>query len=141
MLDRETSVSTNGDLGITLWTTDIPAMAAFLEKVAGLEVEELHPGYASLRANGASILLHADEAYRGHPWYEALMREGVARGIGAEMRFRVADASAAYSAALRIGGLAIQPPYTQDGIQECQVMGPDGFLFSLWSTADSETQN
>lgn len=133
-------MNTDGGLGITLWTTDIPAMAGFLHTVAGLEVEELHPGYASLRANGARILLHADEAYRGHPWYEALRREGVARGIGAEMRFQVADASAAYGAALRAGGLAIQPPYWQDGIDECQVMGPDGFLFALWSEAAGEPQ-
>ncbi len=128
-------MSTNGDLGIVLWTTDIVAMARFLESVAGLHVDELHPGYASLRANGARIVLHADEAYRGHPWYDALMREGVARGIGAEMRFRVADVDASYAAAIRAGGLAIQQPYVMDGIAECQVMGPDGFLFAFWRDA------
>ncbi len=122
----------NDGLGLILWTTDIAGLAQFLQLVAGLELAELHPGYALLRLGRAEVVLHADEAYRGHPWHDALGREGVARGIGAELRFRVGDVSARYDAALRIGGLAIQAPYDQDGLRDCQVMGPDGFLLSLW---------
>ncbi|MGH2632437.1 MAG: VOC family protein [Tepidiformaceae bacterium] len=117
---------------VILWTTDVPGLAAFLEKVTGAVVAALHPGYASLRAGTSEIMLHADESYRGHPWYDALMREGAARGIGAEMRFRVPDVEAGYSTALRAGAQAIAPPYDSGGVIECQVMGPDGFLLSLW---------
>jgi len=124
-------------LGLILWTTDIEGLARFLQSVAGLNVETLHPGYASLRLDGAQVVLHADEAYRGHPWYDALRREGVARGIGAELRFRVEDVDARYGAALRRGGLAIQAPYDQDGVRECQVMGPDGYVLSLWQTIEA----
>lgn len=119
-------------LSVILWTTDISALAGFLQRVIGAVVEALHPGYASLRVGQSTIMLHADESYRGHPWYDALGREGAARGIGAELRFRVPDVPAGYSAALRTGAQAIAPPYDAGGVLECQVMGPDGFLFSLW---------
>jgi predicted enzyme related to lactoylglutathione lyase len=117
---------------LVLWTTDVFALAAFLEAVAGLSIEERHPGYASLRAGGVSIMLHADESYRGHPWYDALMREGAARGIGAELRLRVADVDAAYTKAIRLGAQVIAAPYDSGLGFECSVMGPDGFLMSLW---------
>ncbi|MEX0783931.1 MAG: hypothetical protein WD557_14920 [Dehalococcoidia bacterium] len=120
------------DFGIVLWTTDIPALCDFLADVASMDVHERMPGFASLRVNGASILLHSDEVYRGHPWYNALAREGVARGIGAELRVRVPDVEAAYSLALRRGALAIEAPTGVDETVECQVMGPDGFVLTLW---------
>jgi catechol 2,3-dioxygenase-like lactoylglutathione lyase family enzyme len=128
-------MTTEGDLGLVLWTTDIEALTRFLEGGAGLKVTARHPGYAELRANGSRIVLHADEALRGHPWYDALRREGVARGIGAEIRLRVADVDRAYGAALALGGLSILPPSEIDGDVECQVMGPDGFLVTLWEAA------
>ena len=132
----------HGDaLGLILWTTDIEGLTRFLESVAGLTVEALHPGYAALRLDRASVVLHADEAYRGHPWFDALRREGVARGIGAELRFRVADVQAAYGEALRRGGLAIQVPYDEDGTRECQVMGPDGYVLSLWQAIDTNSSS
>lgn len=118
--------------GVVLWTTDVPGLTAFLEKVAGVTADERHPGYASLRVNGSRLMIHADEAYRGHPWYSALTREGAARGIGAEIRFRVADVDRSYSAAIHAGGQVITPPYDDGAVRECQVMGPDGFLISLW---------
>ncbi|MBI5946522.1 MAG: hypothetical protein HY875_00095 [Chloroflexi bacterium] len=121
--------------GLVLWTTDIPALAGFLQQAGGMTLLEQHPGYASLRAGATTIALHADESYRGHPWYDALRREGAARGIGAELRVRVADVATAYATALRLGGQAVQPPYDDAGIRECQVMGPDGYLVSLWAEA------
>ena len=90
---------------------------------------------AVLQAKGARIALHSDEAYKGHPWYNALVREGVARGIGAELRIRVRDVDAGYSRALNLGALAIEYPNDLDGTRECQVMGPDGFLLALWQPA------
>jgi catechol 2,3-dioxygenase-like lactoylglutathione lyase family enzyme len=123
-------------LGLVLWTTDILALSHFLETVAGMTVEARHPGFASLRLGGTVVGLHADEAYRGHPWYEAIAREGVARGIGAEIRVRVADVEAAYRAALNLGGLAIEAPCDIDDLRECQVMGPDGYVLSLWQPVE-----
>jgi hypothetical protein len=120
-------------LGLTLWSTDVLALATFLERTAALQIEERHPGFATLRAGAALIAIHADESYRGHPWYDALRREGAARGIGAEVRFRVQDPALSYREALRLGAVAIQPPSDVDGVEESIVMGPDGFLFTYWA--------
>jgi len=124
------------NLGLVLWTTDILALSHFLEAVAGMAVEARHPGFASLRLGDTRVSLHGDEAYRGHPWYEAIAREGVARGIGAEIRVRVADVEAAYRMALKLGGLAIEAPCEIDSARECQVMGPDGYVLSLWQPVE-----
>lgn len=131
-------MTTEPDLGLALWTTDIDALAQFLALVAGMKVESRHPGFAALRIDGSVVTLHHDETFRGHPWYDALAHEGVARGIGAEIRVHVADVEAAYAQALRLGGLAIEAPCDVDGVLECQVMGPDGYLLSLWQAVPIE---
>ncbi|MEO6397189.1 MAG: hypothetical protein ABIP13_01860 [Tepidiformaceae bacterium] len=118
--------------GLVLWATDVFALADFLEGVAGVPVHGRHPGFAELRAGDVSIVIHADEAYRGHPWFNAVTREGVARGIGTEMRFQISDVESAYREALKRGAQGIAAPYDVDGGSECTVMGPDGYLFSLY---------
>ncbi len=122
-------------LAIVLWSSDVPALASFLCEVAGARLEEAYPGFAALEAGGTRIELHDDEVYRGHPWYDALRREGAARGIGAELRAEVEDVETAYRRALSLGGTAVQPPYRGNGFIEAVVMGPDGYLLSLWSAA------
>lgn len=126
-------------LGLTLWATDVFALADFLEKVVGLPSAERHPGFAAFANDELDLQIHADESYRGHPWYDALAREGVARGIGAELRFQVADVLASYRTALNKGARAIAEPYEYEGAIECQVMGPDGYVLSLWQVWDSST--
>lgn len=123
------------DVGLILWATDIPSFSAFLASVCGMTIVQRHPGFAAMDLNGSSVMLHDDESYRGHPWYEALRKEGVARGIGAELRFRVEAVDAAYSQALRLGGIAVQAPSDFEGTRECQVLGPDGYLLSLWQVS------
>jgi hypothetical protein len=132
-------LSAESHFGVTLWATDVFRMADFLAKVAELDLEQRHPGFASLRAGGALVTVHDDESYRGHPWYNALSREGVARGIGAELRFRVEDASRSYSEALKLGAQSIAAPFEYEGTLECQVLGPDGYVLSLWQPWNSST--
>lgn len=122
-------------LGLVLWTTDIPGVTGFLEKAASVRVVARHPGFAELDADGGRISLHADEASRSHPWFNALAREGVARGIGAEIRLRVPATQQAYTTALAMGAIAVMPPADIDGHLECQVMGPDNYLFTFWQDA------
>ena len=130
---------TNGRFGITLWSTDVYQLADFLIAVAGLVPQQRHPGFASLLAGDVVVTIHDDESYRGHPWFEALSREGVARGIGAELRFQVESTAESYSAALRLGGQSIAPPFEFENTLECQVMGPDGYVLSLWQVWNSST--
>jgi catechol 2,3-dioxygenase-like lactoylglutathione lyase family enzyme len=132
-MSRETT------FGIVLWATDVGAMADFLVDVAGARLLERHPGFAALQVPGCHIEVHADETFRGHPWFEALAREGVARGIGAELVFPVDDVLAAFRAAVRRGAQVIAQPYEFEGRLECQVMGPDGYVFGLWQAWNPAT--
>jgi hypothetical protein len=118
--------------GLTLWATDVFALADFISAVTGATLIERHPGFASLQVGEVSLQIHDDESYRGHPWFQALAREGVARGIGTELRFQVLDTLNSYNEALKRGAQAIAPPYEFEGSLECQVMGPDGYVLSLW---------
>ncbi|MCC6959591.1 MAG: hypothetical protein IT301_07055 [Dehalococcoidia bacterium] len=132
-------MTANPSFGVTLWATDVFALADFLVAVAGMAVEQRHPGFAALSREGVAIQVHDDESFRGHPWYDALRREGVARGIGAELRFEVDSTDAAYSEAIRRGAIAIAPPYEYEGTRECLVMGPDGYVVSLWQAWNLST--
>lgn len=126
------------DLGLVIWTTDIAGLAGFLQAVAGLTLLERHPGFAEMRAGTARISIHDDDADRRHPWYKALAREGVARGIGTEIRLRVSDVDASYNTGLRLGGLSIATPSELGDTRECQVMGPDGYVLTLWAPSTAE---
>jgi hypothetical protein len=119
--------------GLVLWSTDIGALSRFLVEVAGLVLIAQHPGFAAMEAEGLRVEIHGDDAYRGHPWYDALRKEGMARGIGAELRVRVDDVERAYRRAIQLGGLVMYQPYVDDGRVECQVLAPDGYLLSLWN--------
>ena len=120
-------------LGVALWTDDIGAFATFLTEVAGATLRVRHPGFAALAAaGGGEILLHGDESHPGHPWHGALAGEGMARGIGAEVRLRVDGVDARHERALALGCVSIQPPHADEGARACQIMGPDGYFFTLW---------
>ena len=129
-------VSAETGLGLVVWTTDIPALSNLLEQAAGLEVLQRHPGYAELQAGTGRIVLHADDdAFRGHPWFDALRRDGAARGIGAEIRLSVENVDDAYARAIKLGAQAVQQPSDVGDAYECVVMVTDGFLLSLWEPA------
>ncbi|HMO96302.1 MAG TPA: hypothetical protein PKD27_09270 [Tepidiformaceae bacterium] len=125
--------------GLTLWATDVFALADFLVAVTGAALHERHPGFASLLVGGMPLSIHDDESYRGHPWFNALAREGVARGIGAELRFQVEDTMKSYREALNRGGQVIAAPFEFEGALECHVMAPDGYVLALWQVWESST--
>jgi hypothetical protein len=125
--------------GLALWATDVFRMADFMVAVAGGIPEQRHPGFAVVRLGPVAVQIHDDESYRGHPWFDALTREGLARGIGAEIRVQVADVQRAFSEALKRGAQSIAQPFEIEGTLEGQVMGPDGYLFSLWQVWKSST--
>lgn len=120
---------------LVLWSSDVPALARFLREVTEAQVEEAYPGFAALRIAGVRVEIHDDEAYQGHPWYDALRREGLARGVGAEIRVEVADVAEAVRRARSLGAAIVQPPYHGDGFVEAVVMAPDGYLITLWGAA------
>ena len=122
-------------LGLALWATDVGALSTFLVEIGGLSEVARHPGFAALRAGDSDIFVYADEAYAGHPWFDAVTKEGSARGIGADVRLEIANVIETYATALVRGAVSVAAPYEDDGRRVCQVMGPDGYLFTLWQTA------
>ncbi|MCY4391937.1 MAG: VOC family protein [Chloroflexi bacterium] len=121
-----------GALSLVLWATDLDGFATFLTDVAGATLRTRHPGFAALTLDGSEIQLHSDESYPGHPWREALANEGAARGIGAEVRMRVEGVDARHRVAVEMGYISIQQPHDDGSARSCQIMGPDGYFFTLW---------
>lgn len=97
---------------------------------------EQHPGFARLDVGGSDISLHADEADPEHPWYDALVEDGITRGVGAELRMLVDDVLSTHRTAELLGAVTVLAPYDAGLTRECQVMGPDGFLFTFWQPSD-----
>ncbi len=122
----------SGALSVVLWASDLDRFVTFLTDVTGATLRTRHPGFAALTVEGAEIQLHPDESYPGHPWWEALAREGAARGIGAEVRLRVKGVDERNRKAAELGYVSIQQPHQDEAGRSCQVMGPDGYFFTLW---------
>ncbi len=127
-------------LGLALWATDVGALATFLVEIGGLREVARHPGFAALKAGDADLFVYADEGFAGHPWFDALSKEGSARGIGADVRLQVTDVLGAHANALKAGAVSVAAPYEDDGRRICQVMGPDGYMFTLWQSSASESE-
>ena len=121
-----------GALSIVLWATDLNGFATFLTDVVGATLSTRHPGFAALTVDGAEIQLHSDESHAGHPWREALANEGAARGIGTEVRVRVGAVDERHQRAVAMGYVSIQRPHDDGTGRTCQIMGPDGYFFTLW---------
>ncbi len=99
---------------------------------------EQHPGFARVQVGENSISLQGDEAAPGHPWFDALVSEGITRGVGIEMRLPSADVVASHAMAAAAGGVTVMDPYDAGDTRECQVMGPDGYLFTFWQPNSSD---
>ena len=121
-----------GALSLVLWATDLNGFVTFLTDVVGATAQTRHPGFAALTVDGAEIQLHSDESYPGHPWREALASEGAARGIGAEVRVLVDAVDERHRRAVAMGNVSIQHPHDDGVARSCQIMGPDGYFFTLW---------
>lgn len=124
--------------GIVLWTTDITALASFFVNAAGAQLVAQHPGFARVQLGDISIGLQADEAAPGHPWFDALVSEGITRGLGVEMRLPSDDVVASHAMAEAAGAVTVLDPFDAGETRECQVMGPDGYLFTFWQPASDD---
>ena len=69
---------------------------------------------------------------RGIHGREALANEGAARGIGTEVRVRVGAVDERHQRAVAMGYVSIQRPHDDGTGRTCQIMGPDGYFFTLW---------
>ncbi len=116
-------------LGVNLLVRDVAAALPFHREVLGASVVYSDPDFAVLRRDAAEWMLHADHTYRDHPLFGSL-GDGLARGIGAELRVHGRDPDTAEAVAREHGytvlaGAADKP----HGLREVYIIDNDGYLW------------
>jgi uncharacterized glyoxalase superfamily protein PhnB len=114
-----------------LLVTDPRVSAEFYRQVLGAVVRYVDEDFAAIEVHGTPIMLHADRTYAGHPWYPEL-RDGLRRGLGAELRLFGVDPDPVARAADRHGGLVLQPAQDKPhGWRETIIADPDGYSWAI----------
>ena len=116
-------------LGVNLLVRDVAAALPFHREVLGASVVYSDPDFAVLRRDAAEWMLHADHTYRDHPLFGSL-GDGLARGIGAELRVHGRDPDTAEAVAREHGytvlaGAADKP----HGLREVYIIDNDDYLW------------
>jgi uncharacterized glyoxalase superfamily protein PhnB len=105
--------------------------ADFYRDVLGATVRYVDREFAALVVNGTPLMLHADPTYQGHPW-AAELRDGVRRGLGAELRVLGLDPDQVQRAAEEAGGTVLQPAQDKPhGWRETIVADPEGYTWAV----------
>jgi len=118
-------------LSVNLIVRDIERSVLFYTRV--LEMRRLYSDedFAAFEREGMRLQLHADHTYAQMPW-AARLREGGARGLGAEIRILGLDPDAAEKRA-RHGGFNVLVPVRDwpHGWRDCVLEDPDGYTFAV----------
>lgn len=116
-------------LGVNLLVENIDNAVAFETEVLGAEVVYADPDFAVLKGFGAEWMLHADHTYSDHP-LRGNLDEGLARGVGVELRLHGCDPDEAEARARARGDMvlagAIDKPH---GLREAYIIDPDGYVW------------
>jgi len=109
-----------------------PRMSAdFYRVVLGAVVRYADPDFAAIEVSGIPIMLHADTSYGEHPWFPEL-RDGIRRGLGAELRLFGLDPDPVAVAAAAHGGSVLQPAQDKPhGWRETIIADPDGYTWAV----------
>lgn len=132
-------MATQCQLGITLWSTDVFALADFLQQVAGLEMHQRHPGFAALRAGEAAVTVHDDESYRGHRGSRHSREKASPAGSAPNSGSRSIPSPIHSHWHASSAANQSRPFGAETATLECQVMAPDGYVLSLWQLWNPST--
>ena len=118
-------------LSVNLIVRDIARSISFYSVVLELRLLYSDEDFAAFEREGVRLQLHADHTYARMPW-AARLREGSARGLGAEIRILGLDPDAAEKRA-RDGGFTVLVPVHDwpHGWRDCVVEDPDGYTFAV----------
>jgi uncharacterized glyoxalase superfamily protein PhnB len=118
-------------LTVNLLVSDMARALAFYREVLLAEVRYDDPDFAALRLLGVDLMLHADHAYDGHPWYPSL-RDGERRGLGAELRLFGMDPDSLVTRARARGAAVLgEPADKPHGWREAWVQDPEGYVWAV----------
>ena len=116
-------------LGINLIVRDVTAALRFQAEVLEAEIIHNDRDFAAIRGFGGEWMLHSDHTYSDHP-LKGSLDEGLARGIGAELRLYGRDPDAAEAKAEKLGfdvlAGALDKPH---GLRKAYIIDQDGYLW------------
>ena len=116
-------------LTVNLLSEDVEAVVPFHTRVLGATAEYVCVDFASFAFGDVTWMVHADHTYDSHPLYRMLKR-GLDRGVGAELRLHGRDPDAACEAARELGATIVEPATTKPhGTREAFILDPDGYLW------------
>ena len=116
-------------IGINLLVHDIQRAVAFQTDVLGAIAVYSDLDFAVMRGFGAEWMLHADHTYSNHPLRESL-NDGVARGVGVELRIHGCDPDAAQERACCRGDIILAEAMNKPhGLREAHLVDPDGYIW------------
>jgi catechol 2,3-dioxygenase-like lactoylglutathione lyase family enzyme len=109
---------------VYLYVRDFEAAIAFFRDRLGVPLQPDGTGWAEAALGGTRFALHA--------WHEGAPEPGSG---GVRISFRVDDVDAA-AARLRAAGVEVGPVQREEYGAHCDVIGPEGYVVSLFAPAD-----
>jgi catechol 2,3-dioxygenase-like lactoylglutathione lyase family enzyme len=116
---------------VNLIVRDVPRSISFYTTVLDAAVHYFDVDFAAIRVLDQELMLHADHAYDGHPWYQTLSSEAN-RGLGAEMRLFGVDPDEVEARAREADAIIVVPTADKGhGWREVMIADPDGYLWAV----------
>jgi catechol 2,3-dioxygenase-like lactoylglutathione lyase family enzyme len=115
---------------INLIVRDVAASVTFYAEMLEARAHYADPDFAAVRIRGLELMLHADHTYEHHPWAGSL-REGQARGLGAELRLFGVDPYVVAERARAKGALLTEVAIRGHGWREVMFQDPDGYVWAV----------
>jgi catechol 2,3-dioxygenase-like lactoylglutathione lyase family enzyme len=109
---------------VYLYVRDLEAAIAFFRDRLGIPLEQYDASWAEAALGETRFALHA--------WHEGAPEPGSG---GARINFRVEDVDA-WAARLREAGVEVGPIERAEYGAHCDVVGPEGYVVSLFAPAD-----
>jgi predicted enzyme related to lactoylglutathione lyase len=116
-------------VGVNILVRDVPAQAAFLQEVFGMQGHRVTADFAIMTYHGQTLQLHADQTYSNHPLL-SLLPENPPRGAGAQFHLFHSDPDAAAGRARANGGHVLQEPADKPhGLRETFILCDNGYAW------------
>ena len=116
-------------LTVNLMYQDVIAAVPFHTLVLGATAEYTCADFASFGFDRFIWMLHADHTYDGHPLHH-MLKAGLDRGVGAELRLHGRDPDAACEPAQRLSCKILEPATSKGhGTREAVILDTDGYLW------------
>lgn len=116
---------------VNLLVRDIQKSLPFYRDILGAKAHYSDADFAALNLQGLEFMLHADHTYDHHPLH-ARLRDGGARGAGAELRVMGINPDATEARAKAAGAKILQPAADfAHGWRDVMLEDPDGYIWAV----------